>query len=196
MSTEFNTKQFYYDAIWYYTKLPDSIIKEIELCVVNLELESARVGNQIEESKEDHKIRKNKVSFFPATSWVASFCYYYVTRANIENFQYKLSDFYSGDSLQYTVYNEGEHYGWHVDSVGPENGFTRKLSFSLQLSEETEYTGGELQLIDTYRNTSYFAPKEKGTIIIFDSRVKHRVKKVKSGQRKSIVGWVMGPKFE
>jgi len=196
MSLEFNTKQFYYDAIWYYTKLPDSIINEMELILTDTKLESAKVGNQLSSSQEDTKIRKNKVSFFPATSWISSYCYYYITRANTENFQYKLSDFYSGDSLQYTVYSEGEYYDWHVDSVGPENGYTRKLSFSLQLSNESDYTGGELQLLDTYSNSSYFAPKEKGTIIIFDSRVKHRVRKIKSGQRKSIVGWVMGPKFE
>ena len=38
--------------------------------------------------------------------------------------------------------------------------------------------------------------KEKGTIIIFDSRMRHRVRKVKSGTRKSIVGWVEGPRWK
>jgi Rps23 Pro-64 3,4-dihydroxylase Tpa1-like proline 4-hydroxylase len=190
----FNTKEFYYDAIWYQTKIPDSIVTEIEKCVRDFPLEDAKIGNQIK-STENKNIRKNKVSFFPGTSWVASFCYYYIKRSNAENFQYDLSEFYSGDCLQYTVYEEGEYYNWHVDSVGPENGFTRKLSFSLQLSNEDEYDGGELQIMDTFGNSTYFAPKERGTIIIFDSRVKHRVRKIKRGTRKSIVGWVMGPKF-
>lgn len=195
MNSEFNTKQFYYDAIWYHTKMPDQIVREIEKFVSDFELEPALVGNQ-KKSTQDNKIRKNKISFFPATSWIASFCYYYIKRANIENFQYKLFDFYSSDCLQYTVYQPGEYYNWHVDNVGPEDGATRKLSFSLQLSDPSDYDGGELQLLDTFGNKTYFAPKEKGSIIIFDSRVQHRVKKVKSGLRKSIVGWVMGPKFE
>ena len=190
----FDTNQYYYDAIWYHTKLPDSIIREIETCVDDLDLEDAKVGNFIKSAK-DKKIRKSKVSFFPGTSWIASFCYYYIQRANLENFNYNISNFYSGDCLQYTVYQEGEYYDWHVDSVGPENGVTRKLSFSLQLSDENDYDGGELQIMDTFGNSTYFAPKEKGTIIIFDSRVKHRVRKIKKGSRKSIVGWVMGPKF-
>jgi PKHD-type hydroxylase len=38
-------------------------------------------------------------------------------------------------------------------------------------------------------------PKQKGTIAFFDSRTPHRVKKVKSGVRKSLVGWVIGPRF-
>lgn len=191
-----DTQKYYYDSISYHTKLPDTIIGEIKSSLIDLQLESARVGNTAQKSTEDKKIRKNKVCFFSGTSWISSFCYYYVRRANIENFQYKLSDFFSGDCLQYTVYEEGEYYNWHVDSVGPENGYTRKLSFSLQLSDASEYEGGELQLMDTFGNNTYFPPTEKGTIIIFDSRVKHRVRKVKKGIRKSLVGWVMGPKFE
>ena len=130
----FNTKEFYYDAISYQSKLPNSIINEIEQSIKDSILEEAKVGTIIN-SIQNKSIRKNKVSFIPATSWIASFCHYYVNRANQENFQYNLSQFYSGDCLQYSVYEQGEYYNWHVDSVGPENGFTRKLSFSLQLSD-------------------------------------------------------------
>jgi PKHD-type hydroxylase len=42
---------------------------------------------------------------------------------------------------------------------------------------------------------SYFAPRQKGTIILFDSRTQHRVQKVTKGVRKSLVGWVVGPRF-
>ena len=42
----------------------------------------------------------------------------------------------------------------------------------------------------------YFAPKQKGTLIVFDSRTKHRVRTVKSGLRKSLVGWVVGPRWK
>ena len=42
----------------------------------------------------------------------------------------------------------------------------------------------------------YFAPKQKGTLIVFDSRTKHRVRTVKTGLRKSIVGWVVGPRWK
>jgi PKHD-type hydroxylase len=40
----------------------------------------------------------------------------------------------------------------------------------------------------------YFAPKQRGAIIFFDSRTPHRVRKIKSGMRKSLVGWVVGPR--
>ena len=39
----------------------------------------------------------------------------------------------------------------------------------------------------------YVTPRQRGTIVLFDSRANHCVTKVRSGVRKSIVGWVVGP---
>ena len=72
---------------------------------------------------------------------------------------------------------------------------SRKLSFSLQLSNENDYEGGELQFL-TDENISYYAPKKRGTLVIFDSRSRHRVTKVRSGVRRSLVGWVNGPRWQ
>ena len=43
---------------------------------------------------------------------------------------------------------------------------------------------------------SYFAPRKRGTVILFDSRTQHRVLKVTKGVRKSIVGWTVGPRWK
>ena len=45
-------------------------------------------------------------------------------------------------------------------------------------------------------NKIYIAPRQRGAIILFDSRTKHRVLKVTKGVRKSIVGWVLGPRWK
>ena len=71
----------------------------------------------------------------------------------------------------------------------------RKLSFSLQLSDPKDYVGGELQFLGSDDST-FFAPKQKGSLVVFDSRTKHRVVKVKSGVRRSLVGWVVGPRWK
>ena len=73
--------------------------------------------------------------------------------------------------------------------------YTRKLSFTLQLTDPKDYTGGELEFIDN-SNQRFMAPKTRGTLVVFDSRVRHRVRKVKTGLRKSIVGWVVGPRWK
>ena len=106
---------------------------------------------------------------------------------------------------------EGEYYHWHNDasievSFQPTENIQenfiitniekiRKLSFILQLSDPDDYEGGEVQFMSGDGNT-YFAPKTRGTVIVFDSRTPHRVKKVISGHRKSLVGWVVGPRWK
>ena len=81
------------------------------------------------------------------------------------------------------------------DQITIRGEYIRKLSFSLQLSDPKDYTGGEVQFLDNNGKT-FFAPKQRGTMIVFDSRTKHRVRKVKSGMRKSLVGWVVGPRWK
>ena len=71
----------------------------------------------------------------------------------------------------------------------------RKLSFTLQLSHPDDYEGGNVELIDE-AGKNYIAPRQRGSMILFDSRTQHRVNKVTKGERKSIVGWVLGPRWK
>ena len=114
-------------------------------------------------------------------------------------------------------YKKGEYYNWHVDdeidrclindkllssadnhgeSIAILNGeYMRKLSFTIQLSDPEDYEGGELEF-ECGNSDPFSGPNKKGTIIVFDSRVKHRVCEVKSGVRRSLVGWVVGPRWK
>ena len=197
--------------MWYHTDLPsemvDIMLKDLE--VYNERMDTSKLmGDQI-----DLKQRNSKNTWIPTSSWIGAFCLSYVLRANRENFLYDIEGF-DGENMQYTEYGEGEYYQWHTDG-GLANAFkpgathesyandfvqshsqrVRKLSFTLQLSGSDDYGGGEFQFQDDNGN-SYFAPKKKGTIIIFDSRARHRVKRVTSGIRRSIVGWTMGPRWK
>jgi PKHD-type hydroxylase len=70
----------------------------------------------------------------------------------------------------------------------------RKLSFTLVLSDTKTFKGGDLEF-DT--GGPYVAAEQKrGRIIAFPSFVKHRVTPIKKGVRKSVVWWVLGPKFK
>ena len=81
---------------------------------------------------------------------------------------------------------EGVSVPYVNEKIGIEYESSRKLSFSLQLSNEDDYEGGELQFLSD-ENISYYAPKKRGTLVIFDSRSRHRVTKVRSGVRRSLV---------
>ena len=203
-----------YQSLWYDTKIPDEFITLIvEHCDTNYtsRLEQATLRGH----RTDKKRRDSQVTFLESADWVNGFLMQYAMLANQENFRYDLTNL-EAYTLQYTSYASGEHYGWHTDmdiftARKPEltglpgthdlqedwvcnNEKIRKLSFSLQLSDETDYEGGELQLMDN-DDKMYQAPKQKGLLILFDSRARHRVRRVRSGCRKSLVGWVLGPRW-
>lgn len=97
------------------------------------------------------------------------------------------------EDFQYTVYGpEKEHYVWHMDK-GPSSGPPRKLSLVLQLSDPSEYDGGDLELMDS--NTPIAVTKAKGMVYAFPSYILHRVTPITRGTRRSLVVWTCGPRF-
>jgi PKHD-type hydroxylase len=197
MTLKLNTITQKYECVWHFTKLPEEFCNSIENDLNKyISEDSLRYGTVGSDNVLNEKIRKNKICFFDDNHWVAAFIHFYIMKSNEENFNYDITSF-QDNCLQYTSYEEGEYYNWHVDgSVISPTGKQRKLSFSLQLSDPSEYEGGDLQFLDVEQNSMFFAPKERGTLIIFDSRIKHRVKKIKKGKRKSIVGWIEGPRWK
>jgi PKHD-type hydroxylase len=208
-----------FQSIWYYTNLPNKIINIIEEDLAenfDSQLQDSQVGHG-DYGTVDKEKRNARNAWVSTNHWVAGFVWHYVQRANRENFLYDLSNI-DGESLQYTVYGEGEYYGWHNDAglsthYKPVSGGNRgnggeiaqdflnencervrKLSFSLLLSDPDTYEGGNLQLLDE-AGKSYIAPRQRGTIILFDSRAMHRVQRVTKGIRKSLVGWTVGPRW-
>lgn len=209
-----------FQSIWYYTDLPSKVVDIIEQELSeNLDnhLQDSRVGEGNYGTLDKEK-RNALNSWIPTSHWISGFVWHYVQKANRENFLYDITAI-DGESLQYTVYKPGQYYGWHSDQslftfYKPETVFNkdnqkalvqdflninceyvRKLSFSLLLSDPDTYEGGNLQFIAENGKT-YYAPRQKGAIILFDSRTQHRVKKVTKGVRKSIVGWVCGPRWK
>ena len=205
-----------FESIWYFTDLPTNVVDIIEEDLKN-EYDPQLSQSEIYGRTVDISKRNSENTWIPSSHWIAGFLWHYVQRANRENFLYDLRNI-DGENLQYTRYEVGQFYKWHCDSglrvhYKPQSAsnldvsnisqdFTqkncelvRKLSFSLQLSDSDDYEGGNVQFIDE-NEKSFFAPRKKGTIVLFDSRIRHRVLKVKSGVRKSIVGWVVGPRWK
>jgi PKHD-type hydroxylase len=204
-----------FQSVWYYSDLPEEVVEIIEKDLsVKFDQQmgdSRLMGDALNKDK-----RNSQNAWIPTQHWLGGFLWHYIQRANRENFLYDLRCI-DGESMQYTRYGPGQFYGWHNDagiagaykpqSVGNRqeglaNDFVnenielvRKLSFVLQLSDPDDYEGGNLQLLDE-SGASYFAPRLRGTVILFDSRTQHRVLPVKSGLRKSIVGWTVGPRWK
>jgi PKHD-type hydroxylase len=99
--------------------------------------------------------------------------------------------------IQYTEYhatNRGK-YDWHhdVDWNNP-SGLDRKLSVTVQLSDPSEYEGGDFQFMEVEQPSE--EAKTKGTILMFPSYLQHRVTPVTDGVRKSLVLWFTGPRWQ
>jgi len=111
---------------------------------------------------------------------------------NNKIYNYKLNGI---EALQLTRYGVGDYYDNHMD-VEPDNNSLsaqRKLSFSVQLSEEGDYEGGNLVLHGA--NLKTITQKSIGTVTLFPSYRLHNVSEVTKGTRYSLVGWVKGPSF-
>ena len=209
-----------YHSIWYFTDLPEEIVNILDKDLINnfdYQMKDSKLyGDEIDKKKRD-----SENAWISSTHWVAGFLWYYIQMANRKNFFYDITHI-DNESLQYTKYSKGHFYNWHNDAgltqfhssnvtIGASESitneeyhkdklsenyeFVRKLSFSLQLSDPDDYEGGNVQLLDE-NNRSYIAPRNRGAIILFDSRTQHRVLKVTKGVRRSIVGWVVGPRWK
>lgn len=205
-------------AQWYITDLPTELVDIVERDLAKFDEQSH--DSEIMGGQVDKVIRNSKTFWVPTSHWLGGFIWYYIAKANRENFCYDITEI-DGGNIQYTQYGPGQFYNWHIDAgidccykpqtvptgsyqtqafslpdkTVVENEYIRKLSFSLLLSDPKDYVGGEFQFMDNSDKT-FFAPKQRGTLIIFDSRTKHRVRKVQSGLRKSVVGWVVGNRWK
>jgi len=76
--------------------------------------------------------------------------------------------------------------------IGPGEPYNnRKLSFSVLLSDEKEYKGGDLELVFDINNLEVCS-KQIGGAIFFPSFTMHRVTQVTEGIRDVLVGFFSG----
>ncbi|KYG79222.1 2OG-Fe(II) oxygenase [Roseivirga seohaensis] len=156
----------------------------------NEELE-AKLSNG--EEAYDDALRKTKLAFIEPqkeNQWLYEKLGSLAIKCNQERYGFDILGFHY--NLQLAKYGEGDFFNWHLDfGVGPIS--NRKLSISVQLSDPSEYEGGELQFM--INDDIINAPKEKGTVIIFPSFIMHRVTPITKGTRQSIVAWIAGPPY-
>ena len=94
--------------------------------------------------------------------------------------------------LNFIRYTDGEFFDWHLD-MSPNGSMRRKLSFSIQLTPDAEYDGGDLEFFPEVRLPS---ARKVGSVIVFPPFVPHRVTPVSRGTRYALVGWLYGPPFK
>ena len=162
----------------------------------------------------DLKRKRNSDLVWLNDTWIYKELHPYVHMANKNagwNFEWSRSE-----ACQFTKYKLNQYYDWHTDPWekpyqrknpnDPDNGKVRKLSMTCQLTDGSEYTGGELEF--DFRNYDPNMRDEskhirqvkeilpKGSIVVFPSHLWHRVKPVTRGTRYSLVLWHLGDPFK
>lgn len=169
----------------------DTIIQRFK----NQELTKAAVGDG-DTGMVNEKFRKSQVFWLSKNKqndWIYQRILNLVAEANDKFFHFDLSEI--AENLQFTRYDVGEKYDWHVDTGGKDLQGMRKLSLVVQLSNPGEYDGGELQFGNSTDDKIEIAPKNKGAVVVFPSYMRHRATEVTRGTRYSLVLWVSGPPF-
>jgi PKHD-type hydroxylase len=94
----------------------------------------------------EYEIRKSRIKWiFPnnETKWIFEKLREVILQGN-QLYKFRLHGI---PSIQIAEYTDGGHYDWHIDTG---KGYTsnRKLSISVQLSDSSEYEGGDLEFLE------------------------------------------------
>jgi PKHD-type hydroxylase len=195
----FEKPQNFYNFFYFYQNLDNNEILNISKIVSNYSYSSATTNNSaLDTLKSNPRISQIKwIPFNNSTEELYTRLSQLIEDANKEFFNFDI--FNSLEDLQYTEYNELDKgkYDWHIDTHLPTQPPYRKLSLTIQLSDPSEYEGGDLEISipQPEKNIILKVPKEKGKVIVFPSYLWHRVTPVTKGVRKSLVWWVGGAPF-
>ena len=164
-------------------------------------IEQATIVKGTDKTRRDCKVA------WISDKWIYDILNPFIHTANKEagwNFQWDWNE-----PSQFTIYEKGHYYGWHVDQhFAPFkdkskniNGKIRKLSLTLQLTDKTKYEGGDFQFrwIESDKKDLTLITvddaKDIGTVIVFPSFICHQVLPITKGKRESLVNWSLGKSF-
>jgi len=161
-------------------------------------LEPAKVANGSIKSE----IRVSNIRFIEPLNlekigWIFERLKEIIDNVNDRVYEYDLKHF---GSPQFTVYEKGDFYDWHMDLLMSNpcpNLFMRKFSATVFLSKPEDFKGGEFMIGRKSDGTHEdIILHDQGSMVLFPSFMWHKVNPILSGQRHSLVVWCEGDKFK
>ena len=175
-----------WSPVWIWeSEIPSNICDQIIDCSSKIEYQKGLTQYSDDGRKVDIKF------LYEEFNWINALICGYGLFANCRNFHYELSKC-DVEGVQLSKYGIGQFYYKHMDFNGDQatKSHTRKLSMSVQLSDENNYEGGDL--IIYFGGKHFVSPRVKGSVIVFDSRLTHEVTPITRGERYSLVKWFHG----
>jgi predicted 2-oxoglutarate/Fe(II)-dependent dioxygenase YbiX len=167
------------------------LLSELEI----LESEPAGLANWDGTRSTDSHIRRSQNTSLESGHWLQEHMFEQVKQLNEQLWEMRLL---KPERVQILNYSPGDHYIWHFDVLSKEHadtfdkGSNRILSAVLNLSDESEYTMGDLMFHDPLSGTRSPGLHGCGNMVVAPSNHWHRATTITSGSRRVAVMWVRG----
>lgn len=96
------------------------------------------------------------------------------------------------EALLYVEYGPGSHWNWRMD-LGAGVASLRKLAAVIQLSDPSEYDGGDLSFVGL---GSMDEVRQHGSATFYPAYMGHEMSPVTRGVRRVLLAWASGPVFK
>lgn len=162
-----------------------------------IESNEARLGT---EGLSDVRTRRSIIRFIQKDDYRFAFIFRELWKlamqANDEFFDFHLAKLDYLQLAEYSQEYQGEYKSHHdVFWMNNDPKYHRKLSCVIQLSDPSEYDGGDLEIYNTQHSIDIDNRRSQGTAIFFPSFYTHAVTPVTRGKRYSLTAWFDGPKW-
>ena len=158
----------------------------LSTCIDELWLPSTVVGSSEFHRSKRQKLRGN-IQGFPFLDIREA-----TKQVNTDTYDFNLMGIIDQDFPQVFKYSEKDFYKMHLE-LNP-SAISRKLSFIINLSDPTTYTGGEIEFLNVDAADGIL--QEQGACLTFPSYLPYSINPVISGTRCIIVGHVHGAVFK
>ena len=185
-------------------KIPDSFVDNIIQIGYDIGFKPSKVFefDADQKGRIDYNIRSSHQAWVPQHQYkdLYSTVTDYFTFVNRINFNFDIS--HGVNEIQIVKYNSEtkDHFNWHQDVIYEYPTTSRKISMTMQLSDPNTYEGGDLLIGNNIESFDELTPnlkaaKQKSSIIMFNSYLRHKVTPVTKGVRYSLIAWASGPPF-
>lgn len=193
------TPQSNWTSFYYFKDIfTDRMILDLDNMVKsNYQFSKGRTGSsELGTDTDSYETNNRDIAYLTPnehTKWLYDLLFPLALKANDEAFGFDID--IVTDPIHYVIYPEdGGHLDWHMD-VGAFAVNRRKLAMTVQLSDSSDYEGGEFQIWAGGKDGFITLPREKGDVVIFPTFCMHRVSPITRGQRKVLVFWTGGRPF-
>lgn len=193
----FNPQSNWNDFYYYKNVFNDEMIKNLtDMVYTNYKFSKGKTGTkELGDMTDSYRTNNRDIAYItpkPHSKWLYDLLFPLALEANENLFHFDID--IVTDAIHYVIYPEdGGHLDWHMD-VGAFGVNKRKLAMTVQLSDSSDYEGGDFQIWMGGKNY-ITVPREKGDVIVFPSFCMHRVTPITRGERRCLVFWTGGRPF-